>query len=192
LEDVDILIVDGKLSSIQPLIPLLEVVAKERRRLLIIAENVDGDALSTLILNKLRGLQVRRRPFGRTVDANQRARARALGRCRQSARLWRQSQDELARFGAARACTRFVAARAHRGSTQAVLTGGTVISDEIGIKIDDATVEHLGRAKKARITADNTIIMDGAGSAAAIAERSDLIRQVSAKRTTAARRLRNG
>ena len=53
-----------------------------------------------------------------------------------------------------------------------------MISDEIGIKIDDVAVEHLGRAKKIRVTADNTIIMDGAGSSAAIAERADLIRQV--------------
>lgn len=58
MEDVDVLIVDGKVSSIQSIVGLLEVVAKERRRLLIIAENVDGDALATLILNKLRGLQV--------------------------------------------------------------------------------------------------------------------------------------
>jgi chaperonin GroEL len=58
LEDVDVLIVDGKISSIQPIVAMLEIVAKERRKLLIIAENVDGDALATLILNRLRGLQV--------------------------------------------------------------------------------------------------------------------------------------
>ena len=106
MEDVDVLIVDGKLSSIQPLIPLLEVVAKERRRLVIIAENVDGDALSTLILNKLRGLQVRlQKKFNLEQYSNNNLnnvsllKIFSIGCCCESTRLWRQSQNEFARFG---------------------------------------------------------------------------------------------
>jgi chaperonin GroEL len=134
-EDADLLLVDGKVSSVQSILPLLEQVAQQRRKLVIVAENVDGDALAVLIVNRMRGLNVaavKAPGFGDNRKAN--------------------LQDI------------------------AVLTGGTVISDEVGLKIEDATLEHLGSAKKLRITADSTLIMDGAGAGEAITERCELIR----------------
>ncbi len=131
IDDAYLLITDKKISSIQEILPLLEQIVQSGKKLVIIAEDVEGEALSTLIVNKLRGtftcVAVKAPGFGD--------------------RRKEMLQDI------------------------AILTGGQVISEEIGLELKDTTVEQLGRAKQVKVTKENTIIVDGAGDKKAIKDR---------------------
>ncbi len=136
LDDPYILITDKKISNIQEILPLLEQVVQSGARLLIIAEDIEGEALTTLIVNKLRGtfnvVAVKAPGYGD----------------RRKAML-----EDIA-----------------------ILTGGQVISSDLGLELKDATLEQLGRAKSVKVQKENTVIVDGAGDKAAITGRVGQIR----------------
>lgn len=136
IDDALILITDKKISNIQDLLPLLEQIVKTGQKLVIVAEDIEGEALTTLILNKLRGtftcVGVKAPGFG-------------------------DRRKEMLR-------------------DIAILTGGEVITSELGLELKDATMEQLGHARQVKVNKDNTIIVDGAGDSEAIKARVAQIR----------------
>ena len=136
LDDPYILITDKKISNIQEILPVLEQLVQSGKKLLIIAEDIEGEALTTLVLNKLRGtftaVGVKSPGYGD----------------RRKAML----QDI------------------------AILTGGTVVSEEVGLELKDTTIEMLGRAKSVKVQKESTVIVDGMGDKAAIADRIKTIK----------------
>ncbi len=136
LDDAYILITDKKISSIQDILPLLEQIVQSGRKLLVIAEDIEGEALTTLILNKLRGTF--------TVVG---IKAPAFGDRRKEMLV-----------------------------DIATLTGGQVITSDLGLELKDTTIEQLGRARQIKIDKDNTIIIDGAGNKEDIKARVGQIR----------------
>jgi len=135
-EDAYFLLHDGKIDNIHTLIPSLEATSRERKKLVIVADNIEGDALSTLIVNRLRGLQV--------------CAVKAPG---------------------------FGDNRKNNLQDIAILTGATVVSEEIGLKLEDFQMDWLGSAKKVTITQDDTIILNGGGAKEKITERVNQLRE---------------
>ena len=144
LSDALILITDKKISNIQEILPLLEQVVQAGKKLLIIAEDVEGEALTTLVLNRLRGtftcVAVKAPGFG-------------------------DRRKEMLK-------------------DIAILTGGEVITSELGLELKDTTMAQLGRAKQIKVTKENTIIVDGAGETEAIKERVNQIKAAIAETTS--------
>ena len=144
IDDAYILITDKKISNIQEILPLLEQIVQSGKKLVIIAEDIEGEALTTLILNKLRGtftcVGVKAPGFG-------------------------DRRKEML-------------------TDIATLTGGQVISSELGLELKDTTVDQLGRARQVKIDKENTIIVDGAGDSEAIKSRVSQIRSQIATTTS--------
>lgn len=144
LENPYILITDKKISNIQDILPLLEQILQQSKPLLIIADDVDGEALPTLVLNKIRGtfnvVAVKAPGFGD----------------RRKAML-----EDIA-----------------------ILTGGTVITEDLGLELKDATIDNLGQASKVVVDKDNTTIVEGAGDKSAIDARVQLIKNQIADTTS--------
>ena len=136
MDDPYILITDKKISNIQEILPILEQIVQQGKKFVIIADDVDGDALTTLVLNKLRGtftcVAVKAPGFG-------------------------DKRKEMLR-------------------DIAILTGGEVITDELGLDLKEVTLEQLGRARQVKVQKDTTIIVDGAGDKEALADRVKQIR----------------
>jgi chaperonin GroEL len=137
LDDALILITDKKISNIQELLPILEQVVQSGKKLAIIAEDVEGDALSTLIVNRLRG----------TLNVV----------CVKAPGFGDRRKEMLQDI--------------------AILTGGTVISSEVGLELKEAQMDQLGQARQIKVTKENTIIVDGAGSSEEIKARVGQIRK---------------
>ena len=136
IDDAYILITDKKIANIQEILPLLEQIVQSGKKLVIVAEDIEGEALSTLIVNKLRGtftcVAVKAPGFG-------------------------DRRKEMLR-------------------DIAILTGGEVITEELGLELKDASVMQLGRARQVKVTKENTVIVDGAGDKTAIKDRVAQIR----------------